>query len=363
MQRRIWVLTKNKRVKMPKINKLLLLLILGAMVFLAANDFNRATQGRTTDGLNIMFYNVENFFDTLNSDLDDDEFLPVSPRRWNSYKYYRKLNNVFKVLVLCGNDMAPPDIIGLCEVENENVLKDLCEKTFLARDNYDYMISKGRDGRGINTALLFRKDRLSLLSVASWRPLADDGTRMITRAILYSRMKYRSDTLDVMVCHWPSRRGGAIESEGRRKLVASYLKEKVDSLGARRKVIIMGDFNDEPASASLHEVMRAVPPGVQEKNAVLINPGAGLNYSKGSYKYQGTWYLFDQVLLSPSLYRSESGLDYRKGSFRIVDNNALLTEDASFKGLRPYSTWWGYNYTGGFSDHLPVTVQLKYKYY
>ncbi len=346
---------------MQKMNKLLLPLTLGAVIILAANDYNRKTPGRTTDGLSIMFYNVENFFDTLNSDLDDDEFLPASPRRWNTYKYYRKLNSVFKVLVLCGNDMMPPDIVGLCEVENENVLKDLCEKTFLARDDYDYVISKGRDGRGINTGLLFKEERLDLISTESWCPHNEDGSFMPTRAMLYCRIKYKNDTLDVMVCHWPSRRGGAIESEGRRKLVASYLKEKVDSLGARRKIIIMGDFNDEPASASLHEVMRAVPPGVQEKNAVLINPGAGLNHSKGSYKYRGTWYLFDQVLLSPSLYHSENGLHYLKNSFRIVDDKALLTEDASFKGLRPYSTWWGFNYAGGFSDHLPVTVELIHK--
>lgn len=361
MKHRIWVLMRNNLVKMLKINKLLLPLILIVVIIFTANEFNTGSQAGQNNGLNIMFYNVENFFDTLNSDLDDDEFLPVSPRRWNSYKYYRKLNNVFKVIVLCGNDMSSPDIIGLCEVENENVLKDLCEKTFLARDNYAYVISKGRDGRGINTGLLFKKDRVSLLSAASWCPVNHDGTLMITRAILYSCIKYRRDTLDVMVCHWPSRRGGAIESESRRKLVASFLKEKVDSLGPGRKIIIMGDFNDEPGSVSLHEVMKAVQPGEQENNSVLINTGSGPDNGKGSYKYQGIWYLFDQVLLSPSLYSSESGLHYRKESFRIVDDDALLTEDASFKGSRPYSTWWGFSYAGGFSDHLPVTISLVYR--
>lgn len=307
--------------------------------------------------LDIMFYNVENFFDTIDSELDDNEFLPLSPRRWNSYKYEKKLKSLFKVIVLCGYDMMPPDIIGLCEVENRDVLRDLCEKTYLYRDGYDYIISSGKDERGINTALLFRKGRLDLISTTSWCPVYDDGTIMRTRAVLHSRFRYNNDTIDIIVCHWPSRRGGAIESENRRKIVASFIKEKVDSIGPERKIIIMGDLNDEPGSVSVNEVLNAIQEE-KETNGYLINTYSGYHTGYGSYKYQGTWYLFDQIILSPSLYQADSGPYYKKQSFRIVYEPALLTKDDSYKGMRPRSTYWGYDYAGGFSDHLPVTIRL-----
>jgi len=358
MKLRIWELTKNNQVKMLRKNKLLLLLPLIGVIIFAASDPDTRSQARKNNDLDIMFYNVENFFDTIDSDLDDDEFLPVSARRWASYRYYRKLNNIFKVIVLCGRDMSSPDIIGLCEVENGNVLKDLCERTYLYRDRYDFIISSGKDERGINTALLFRKDRIQLISTGSWNPVNEDGTYMATRALFHNRLKFETDTLDIIVCHWPSRRGGAIESESSRKMVASFLKAKVDSLGPDRKIIIMGDLNDEPDSDSVHEVLQAVQAGKKRSNDILINTAPGGYTGKGSYKYQGTWYLFDQVILSKSLYQSESGLYYEKQSFRIIDEAALLTEDTSYKGQRPYSTWWGYEYTGGFSDHLPVTIKL-----
>jgi len=349
---------RNNQVKMPGKNKLLIPLILAGVIILTAGDLRTGSQTVKKKVLDIMFYNVENLFDTIDSDLDDDEFLPKSPRRWNSYKYYRKLNNIFKVIALSGRDMSSPDAIGLCEIENYRVLKDLCEKTYLSRDNYSYVISEGKDDRGINTALIFKEDVLSLISCTSWCPVYEDGTYMETRAILYSSFTYGPDTLDIIVCHWPSRRGGAIESANRRKRVAYFLKRKIDSLGRDRKIIIMGDLNDEPDSDSVHEALQAKEAGKERSNNILVNTASGYVDAMGSYKYQGTWYMFDQVILSTSLYHSERGLYYEKQSFRIVNKDALLTEDNSYKGFRPYSTWWGYEYTGGFSDHLPVTVSL-----
>ncbi len=349
---------RNNQVKMPKKNKLLIPLILTGVIILCAGDLHTGSQAVRREVLDIMFYNVENFFDTIDSDLDDDEFLPQSPRKWNSYKYYRKLNNVFKVIALCGRDMTLPDIIGLCEIENNRVLKDLCDKTYLYREKYSYIISEGNDERGINTALLYKEDMLKLISSTSWCPVNEDGTTMETRAILYSSFTYGIDTLDIIVCHWPSRRGGAIESGNRRKNVAYFLKDKIRSLGKDRKIVIMGDLNDEPDSDSVYDVLQAKGAGKGGSNNILINAGSGYMNAMGSYKYQGTWYMFDQVILSTSLYQSEQGLYYEKQSFRIVNEDALLTEDNSYKGFRPYSTWWGYKYTGGFSDHLPVTISL-----
>ncbi|MDZ7738587.1 MAG: endonuclease [Bacteroidales bacterium] len=325
---------------------------------LAANTGPGNSSLQKDPGLKLMFYNLENLFDTLDSKLDDDEFLPSAARRWNTYKYYRKLNNIFKVVALCNEDMVTPDLIGLCEVENKAVLEDLCRRTYLYRDNYGYLISEGKDQRGISTALLYKKDRLGLISTESWSPLRGDGTYMFTRAVLYSSFHYAGDTLHIMVCHWPSRRGGAIASEYKRKALASFIKRKVDSIGIDKKLIIMGDLNDEPYSESVNKVLAAVSEEDSTKGLQLVNVSSTGKDSKGSYKYQGTWYLFDQFILSSSLFDAPRGLYYRNNSFRIVNDDALSTEDTSYKGVRPYSTWWGYSYSGGFSDHYPVTIKL-----
>ncbi|MBS0010062.1 MAG: endonuclease/exonuclease/phosphatase family protein [Bacteroidales bacterium] len=334
-------------------------MLLAMACVLASYDLNRRAPPVRDKGLYIMFYNVENLFDTLDSDLDDDEFLPSSPRRWNSYKYYRKLHNIFKVIALCSDEMRAPDIIGLCEVENAVVLRDLCEKTYLRRENYDFIISDGRDQRGIKTALLFRQDKLGLISSESWDPVDAEGKYMATRAVLYGRFQFMDDSLDIMVAHWPSRRGGVMASEAQRKAVAAFTREKADSLGAGRKLIIMGDLNDEPNSESVSQTLGAA--AYTHGNAGLVNTASENNDARGTYKYQGLWYSFDQVILSSSLFRADSGLNYAGESFRIVYEDALLTEDLTYKGFRPFSTWWGYNYTGGFSDHLPVRLWLDYR--
>ncbi|HDZ40865.1 MAG TPA: endonuclease [Bacteroidetes bacterium] len=349
---------RNRQMRVLKINSLLIISLTTALVLPAGDKIPENKPDRPGNVLQLMFYNVENLFDTLDSNLDDDEFLPSSPRKWDSYKYYRKLDNIFKVIVLCSNDMEAPDLIGLCEVESPVVLRDLCDKTYLSREAYGYKISAGRDERGINTALLYRKEKLSLLMAESWCPLNEDGTFINTRAILYASFKYDNDTIDVMICHWPSRRGGTIPSDNRRKAVASYMRSKIDSIGRNRKIIIMGDFNDEPSSESIHDMLGAETKINNVKGNYLINTARNDSPWAGSYKYQGTWCHFDQIILSAPLYESDSGLYYLRNSFRIVNNEVLLTDDTSYRGLRPFSTWWGYEYAGGFSDHLPVIAGL-----
>ena len=354
-------LMRNRLVKMLKKNNFIIVAGTALLIIITTGYMFDYKQDRHTNALRIMFYNVENFFDTIDSNLGDEEFLPVSPRKWNSYKYYRKLNNIFKAIALSCNDMNTPDIIGLCEVESVDILLDLCYKTHLSHEGYGCVISAGKDERGINTALIYRKEKMCMISSESWCPTYNDGTYMATRAVLYCRFKLRSDTLDVMVCHWPSRRGGAISSDKRRKMVAAYLRDKVDSLGPERKLLIMGDMNDEPYSESVKDILGATMNPENEMRDKLVNTASDVNNEMGSYKYQGTWYNFDQIIISGLLYRSCRGLYYKRQSYRIVGEDALLTDDVSYKGYRPFGTWWGYNYEGGFSDHLPVTVELNFR--
>ena len=352
---------KNKPEKMQKKNSILMLPGFVLLMLLTLNSSRVDRQDMDSTLLSLMFYNAENLFDTIDSDLDDDEFIPSSARRWNTYKYYRKLNNIFKVIALAGRDMKTPDLVGLVEIENKMVLQDLCNRTGLSREGYKYIISQGNDSRGINTALLYRDEAFELITWASWCPVYEDGSSLDTRAILYSRLKTTGDTLDVLVCHWPSRRGGVIESENRRKAVASFMRQKIDSLGTARKIVIMGDFNDEPGSESLINILGAGMPDEQRDDEYLINISFDRGNSSYSYKYRGTWYMFDQMIVSSPLLDAGRGLYYLEGSFSVLNDEVLLTDDLTYRGLRPNSTWWGYRYNGYYSDHLPVTIRLAYR--
>lgn len=359
MKVRILALTRNRAVKMLKRNNCIPL-VLAVIVMMIANAHKTGNREDIQGGsLQLMFYNTENFFDTLDSPLDDDEFLPVSARKWNSYKYYRKLDNIFRVIVLCASGMETPDIIGLCEVENDTVLHDLCEKTYLKREGYAYLVSEGKDERGINTALIYRREKLGLISSESWCPVDSTGMYMTTRAVLYCSFRHGGDTLDILICHWPSRRGGAISSDKRRQAVASFIKEKIDSIGPERKIILMGDMNDEPCSESVCETLGARYITEGGARGLLVNTNKPGEQGRGTYKYRGTWYAFDQIILSKALFDAGSGLAYEERSFRIVDDLALLCNDDSYRGLRPFGTWYGYDYQGGYSDHLPVTAVLS----
>jgi len=344
---------KEFQEKMQIINNTILLLLGSLFIGLSSGTHEMRPPTGESDHIGVAFYNVENFFDTIDSELNDDEFLPSSTRKWNTYKYYKKLNSFFKAISMCNNGMEPPAITGLCEIENENVLKDICSKSLLKYDNYSYLISEGLDERGISTALLYRPGVITLLHSESWIPPGIHSECMHTRALLYGCFRFRSDTLHVVICHWPSRRGGALSSEKRRIKVARFLKSRLDSLPGYSKILIMGDFNDEPNSLSLKIITKADP--AEKKVNEFVNVSKS---ESGSYKYHGTWYLFDQILISDELLNSKSGLKYRKDSYKVITNKFLLTDDLKYKGQRPASSWWGYKYQGAFSDHLPVVAIL-----
>jgi len=203
----------------------------------------------------VMFYNVENLFDTFdNPEKDDNDFLPEGAMRWTAGRYYNKLNNIAKVITSAG-EWDTPALVGLCEVENEKVMKDLTQYSPLRKMNYRSIITNSPDTRGINVALLYQRDKFKYLEHNTYTIRFSYNARKRTRDILHvTGQVSMQDTLDVFVCHFPSRRGGETESEQDRLFVASVLKAKSDSLMQIRKnacIVIMGDFNDEPSNRSL----------------------------------------------------------------------------------------------------------------
>jgi endonuclease/exonuclease/phosphatase family metal-dependent hydrolase len=309
----------------------------------------------------IVFYNTENFFDTRNDSLTaDDEFTPGGGRHWNYSKYKSKLNNLYKTFIALGN-WNPPDLIGICEVENKQVLTDLVNNTPLSKYNYRIIHADSPDKRGIDVAILYNSERVNVLQS---RYFGIGKAGLFTRDILYCRARLGNDTCHFFMNHWPSRSAGQLETEPDRLVAASRLRSIVDSLSRdyrRAKIVIMGDFNDEPWDMSLSQRLQAKTDTRNAQSYYLYNlskaPESG--NLKGTVKFRGEWTLFDQVIVSGSLLGSVKGLHVHPGDYHIFGESFLLEPDEKYNGFKPFRTYNGYKYQGGFSDHLPVYIDLR----
>lgn len=297
--------------------------------------------------LTFMELNCENLFDTRHDSLKNDlEFLPDGSYKWTPYRYWAKLNHLGQEIVAQSDPV--PDFVAMCEVENDSVMFDLTKRSLLRNAGYEYVMTSSPDERGIDVALLYQPASFALLHSHSIRikPLPD--TRP-TRDILYaSGLLITGDTLHVFVVHAPSRRGGEQVSRPYRLLVASQLAEAVDSVYAisrDAKIIIAGDFNDYADSPALQYLY--------EHHLINMSADAqGSHGAKATYRWHGEWRSLDQILCSPSLAA-------RKQSSVIGDLPFLLEDDEKYGGKKPYRTYLGPRYLGGYSDHLPLVVQLK----
>jgi predicted extracellular nuclease len=328
-------------------------------------------KGRDVDGSNknlsdsnryrIMFYNTENFFDIFDDSLTaDEDFTPAGIMHWTHNRYNTKLKNIYKAIVATGG-WQPPDVIGLCEVENKFVVSDLIKNTPLSKFPYHIIHNNSSDRRGIDVALLYNHETVRYLS-STYFKIRKPG--LFTREILYFKALLDKDTCHFLVNHWPSRSAGQSETEIERMAAAKKLRTIADSLLKRNesaKILIMGDFNDEPADKSLVEGLIAFT------DLTTVHPSGLYNISvapskgriRGTLKYQGKWNLFDQVIVSGNFLLDKKGLSIHPIDFHIYDAIFLLTEDNQYTGYKPYRTYNGIRYQGGFSDHLPVYVDLK----
>ncbi|MCK5028547.1 MAG: hypothetical protein KAR57_02865 [Bacteroidales bacterium] len=336
------------------------------LIVVLALVFSSVFSQDIADSYKIMFYNVENLFDTYNDSLiNDEEFLPTGDRFWNNHKYYSKLNNIYKVIVAVGG-WNPPAIIGLCEIENRKVIEDLVSNTPLIKFNYQIVHKESPDRRGIDVGLLYRKELFTPLSYEAIPINFPNNPDSKTRDILYVKgITNNSDTLNIFINHWPSRWGGQLESEGRRVFVASVLKEKVDSIfksNPESNVIITGDFNDYPDNKSLHEILAASQNLDQIVENQLYNLSSFLYKTKniGTYKYQGEWGVLDQFIVSGNILNKGNSVFTSTEDIHIFNADFLLEPDQSHFGFKPKRTFIGFKYNGGFSDHLPTYLILNF---
>lgn len=310
----------------------------------------------------VMEYNVENLFDCRHDSLkNDEEFLPASIRGWNSFRFRDKVGKIAKV-ILAASGSQVPDLVALCEVENEYCLRSLVRYSPLKDAAYRFVMTDSPDQRGIDVALLYQPAAFRLLSRRSVRiPMERLGHRP-TRDILHVTGRVVSgDTLDVFVCHFPSRSGGERHSEPYRMLAASCLRAAVDSVcGVRRNayILITGDFNDCPSNRSLREALGAVrPPEAGADCGKLYNLMDGKE--GGTYRYKGHWDIFDQMIVGGRLLQESSSVRTGYGKARILMFPFLLEEDERYGGMSPFRTYKGMRYHGGFSDHLPLLLELE----
>ena len=171
----------------------------------------------------VMFYNVENLFDTSDDTTrDDNEFLPEGSRRWTEKRYWQKINALSRVIAAAGG-WELPALVGLCEVENEDVVKDLVYGSILSGGGYGVVHRESPDSRGIDPALLYRRDLIKVVDCRSWVPEVNEDEVFESRNLLYVKALVDFDTLHIIICHWPSRRGGVLAAEGIRERIAEQI--------------------------------------------------------------------------------------------------------------------------------------------
>ncbi len=304
----------------------------------------------------LLFYNVENLFDIHDDTLiDDNEFLPHSARRWNFKRYQNKINSVYKVITAAG-EWSPPDLIALCEIENRTVLEDLVYRTNLIKYDFGIVHEDSPDPRGIDVCLIFRKELVEVISYQYFNPGPLQKDDFSTRSILYAKCLISGDTIHLFVNHWPSRRGGVLAGELKRTKIAEMVRSKADSVAAGSvggKIIIVGDFNSSPDDKEISRLTAG-----SESGFSMINLSEKISDGSGTYRYQGIWEMPDQVIVSDELLNCREGIYTEPGFLRVFSPDFLLIKDPVYPGISPYSTWRGYNYQGGFSDHLPVILDL-----
>jgi predicted extracellular nuclease len=324
--------------------------------FYSCSEKKRENQKNMT----VVFYNVENLFDLEDEpEKVDEEFLPDGDKKWNSERYTKKLEDIAKVLSLV-NEKELPEIIGLCEVENNTVLADLVQTGQLKNGDYKIVHHESPDFRGIDCALIYRPDEFKLLEHAPIAIRFENEPDYKTRDVLYVKGRTKNrERFHIFVNHWPSRIGGLEKTEPYRVHVATVVKHKIDSIvkvDSKAKIIVMGDMNDEPANNSLLHVLEAKTPGTE--SAKLRNLMFPLDEEgKGTYNFRGDWNMLDNLVVSDNL------LDDK--GFRVVDKQGYIFQQEwmEFKNqegiIYPNRTYGGPNYYGGTSDHFPVYFRLQ----
>ena len=305
----------------------------------------------------IAFYNLENLFDIRDDpETNDNDFLPTSVKKWTHKRYENKLRKLGYTISNIGRNETDkhPTLIGLAEVENDTVLKDLVESHHLHEFNYGFVHYDSLDERGIDVALLYDTTyfKVTHSETFSIHLVDDDGSPDYTRDILLVTGLLEDEEINIIVNHWSSRREGENETENKRMAASNKVIEIIDRLNTQNeqaKIIVIGDFNDDPTNNSITHLV---------KTQDLFNPMETLlSYSRGSTSHNFKWNLFDQIIFTKTFFNTAPNT-FRFEQANIFDDDFLKLFNGKYKG-KPFRTYVGKKYKGGYSDHFPVYATLK----
>lgn len=316
--------------------------------------------------VSIGFYNLENLFDTIDGPNNDADFLPDGQNQWTDERYQMKLANMATAIAQITGKKAP-DVLGVCELENRQVLEDLVARPELAPYGYSIVHFDSPDRRGIDCALLYRPSIFSLSDAKVHAVHIPDEPHIKTRDILEVNGTILGEPISLLVAHWPSRAGGEQISLGRRMAAAKVMKRVTDSLqhlGRGQKVILMGDLNDDPTSPSLTKGLESKNKLSDVKDGDLFNVMARLHrQGLGTLAYRDVWNLFDNIIVTSNLLGEDYStlklqLDKQTKAYGRICNSELLTQQTGhFKGY-PHRTFSYGKFQNGYSDHYPVYIYL-----
>ena len=312
-------------------------LLVSTLLVLAFTNFAQKTR-------TISFYNVENLFDTIDGVNDDAEFLPTAKSQWITKRYEEKLTHIRTVLA----EMGTPIVAGFGEIENAQVVRDIVrnQKEF---KNYGVVHYDSKDARGIDVAMIYDSCKLKLQQSGLIRFVLPGDTVATSRDIVWAKYKLKKESIFVLVNHWPSRRSGVEASDPKRMKAAESAKVFIDSVlttNKNAKIILMGDLNDHPEDRAPQLIAKSLSPMIVKESGKF----------GGSYNYKGEWEIIDHIFVSEGLKNS--------GKVKIIPNsgkiNAFPYLLEEYKGqIVPFRTYAGSKYLGGYSDHLPVSIEIS----
>jgi len=358
---------KNSSLLNPK--RFLIWLVASLCFFPFGNSevYGQELSESNSNSARIVFYNVENLFDIYDDSLTrDEEFTPEGTRYWDNRKFYSKINNIYKV-IMAMSESGPPAVVGLSEIENRFVLEKLVNETPLKKFAYRIIQYESPDRRGIDVALLYRENMFEPMHSEAIPVQFPFDTASKTRDILYVKgILLESDTIHFFINHWPSRYGGYMPTVPKRNHAAKTLRSVTDSIlqvNENAPILITGDFNDGPEDESISKIMNAQNPSEYNLQSDYYNLMLAKqdDWTFGSLKYQQGWDIFDMIIVTGALLNEQSILQVFGKKATIFHAPFLLEDDLTYLGQKPNRTYIGFKYHGGFSDHLPVFVDIIVK--
>ncbi|MEM5565846.1 endonuclease/exonuclease/phosphatase family protein [Psychroserpens sp. AS72] len=316
----------------------------------------------------VAFYNLENLFDTINDTTKFDEASPIMEMNANREEVYvKKVKNMARVIAEIGADMTgnSPAVIGVCEVENRQVLVDVVNDPLLLGKDYGIIHYESPDARGIDVALLYQKALFKPITHGSYEvKIYDHNTkeRKQTRDQLLVSGELDGDLIHIIVNHWPSRSGGEARSRPNRVAAAGVTKYLKDSLMVKdpyAKIFIMGDLNDDPTNESVKGVLNAKSNKEDVELKDIYNPYENMFTKEGlgTTAYRDAWSLFDQIMFTKELIKKDDYSSFRFYRAGIYNKQFLTNKRGRWKGY-PFRSFADGSFSDGFSDHFPVYVHL-----